>query len=77
MQAGARPVLRIRRVEMPAAVGAVAAQQIPVLMHVKPVLSRRQVFNVPRHFHWRERVILLERHVAAFQLALKHRNCFH
>jgi len=46
-----RSVLRIRGVEMPAAAGAVAAQQIAELVHVETVLPRRQVFNVPRHLH--------------------------
>jgi len=47
----ARTVLRIGGIEMPAAVGAVAAQQVAELVHVESVLSRRQVFNVPRHLY--------------------------
>ena len=62
---GARPVIRIRGIEMPAAVGAVAAQQVAELMHVKPVLSWRQVFNVTRNFHRRKGVVLTERHLTA------------
>ena len=47
----ARTVIRIGGVEMPAAVHAIAAQQVAELVHVKPVLSGCQVFNVPRHLH--------------------------
>jgi len=75
--AGARPVLRIRGIEMPAAAGAVAAQQVAELVHVEPVLSRRQVFNVTRNPHRRKRVVLFERHVTALQFALKHRDRLH
>ena len=63
---GARPVNRIRGVEMPAAAGAVAAQQVAELVHVKPVLARRQVFNVTRNLHRGKRVLLPERHVTSF-----------
>lgn len=49
--AGARTVLRIRGIEMPATIQAIAAQQVAELMHMKPVLPGCQIFNVPRHLH--------------------------
>ena len=55
-----RTVLRIRGVEMATAIQAVAAQQVAELMHMKPVLAWRQVFNVTGHLNWRKRVVLFE-----------------